>query len=90
MESLSKAECTKREAFLSTLMSQTSVTRFGRISPFGSQFTLRSFYENYRCSANNWPTFFNSESCVLFFTQNGLGESLGDLFKYASGHPVTD
>jgi hypothetical protein len=34
----------------------------GEVSPFGWLFTLSSFCENYRRSANNWANFFNNKS----------------------------
>jgi hypothetical protein len=44
--------------------------------------------ENDRNSANNWATFFYSESFLLVFTKNGLGYIVSDFFTNASGHPV--
>jgi hypothetical protein len=46
------------------------------------------FFENDKSSPLLWANFFNSKSCILIMTKDGLSYNLGDFFTNSSGHTL--
>jgi hypothetical protein len=64
------------------------VTKLGEFSPIGWLLILGSFLKITEIAQVVVATYFRCKSFVLVLRKDGLGNTLGDFFVNASGHPV--
>jgi hypothetical protein len=64
------------------------VTRLGEFSPIGCFFSLGSFFFKITEVSQIYGLFFPNVLVIYLFLRNtGFGDSFGDFFTNASGHP---